>query len=81
MARLRRLLTHSGHCSGPLNLNQLISFSYKYLVPESLGLSLLRFSATVAVLPPIAVPHVIAFQSDALPDSKCRLSEWLVSTR
>src|SRR5271169_5928116 len=42
--------------------------------------SLLPFSGTVAILPPIAVPHMIASQSDALRDGKCRLSEWLVNT-
>jgi hypothetical protein len=31
------------------------------------------FSGTVAVLPPIAAPHVIASQSDALPNCKCCL--------
>ena len=67
------LMTHSGTPgSRPLNLNQLTSFSLKqqtYLVPEPWGLSRLRFSGTVAVLPPIAA-HVIA-SSDALQDCKC----------
>ena len=40
----------------------------------------LRFLGSVAVLPPIVAPHVIASQSDALPGLQVRLSEWLVNT-
>jgi hypothetical protein len=38
------------------------------------------FSGTVAVLPPIADPHVIASQSDALPNLQVLSEKWLVNT-
>ena len=40
---------------------------------ESVVLYAVGFLGSVAVLPPILVPHVIASQSDALPNCKCCL--------
>jgi len=59
------LLTHSGHCSQP---------------SESVVLYAVGFLGTVAVLPPISAPHVIASQSDALRNLQVLSEEWLVDT-
>ena len=47
---------------------------------ESVVLYVVGFLGTVAVLPPIAAPHVIASQSDALPELQVLSEKWLVNT-
>ena len=59
-----QFLTHSGHCSQPF-----ASRSVRCC-----------FLGTVAVLPPISAPHVIASQSDALRNLQVLSEEWLVDT-
>ena len=47
---------------------------------ESVVLYAVGFLGTVAVLPPIAAPHVIASRSDALRNLQVLSEEWLVDT-
>jgi len=50
------------------------------LLSTSFVLYAVGFLGTVAVLPPIAVPHVIASRSDALRNLQVLSEEWLVDT-
>ena len=47
---------------------------------DSVVLYAVGFLGTVAVLPPIAAPHVIASRSDALRSLQVLSEEWLVDT-